>query len=627
MEINEDQKTIVLIVDDQPNNLAFLSDYLEGVGFEVWIAADGESAIQIVDYATPDIILLDIMMPILDGFETCSRLKSNPATKDIPVIFMSALSETIDKVKGLALGAVDYITKPFQQEELLVRLKLHLKLSALTKELEENNLLLTQFNAELEKRVEERTAELKSALHELQSAYLDLLTNEEKLRYSAERDSLTGLHNRAWFINRLERAITAANASSEYLYAVLFIDLDRFKVVNDSLGHLIGDELLKSVATRMEACLPDPDTIARLGGDEFIILLEKIPDINAAISVAERILEELKLPFQLLGKYEIFTGASIGITISTMGYDRSSDVLKDADVAMYHAKVRGKGRYEVLTKLIQIQAGERLQLENDLRRAVECKEFCLHYQPIISLLTGDLLGFEALVRWNHPSGKLISPATFIPVAEEIGVINSLGWWVFQEACHQMRLWQQQFPNLLSFGMNINLSPLQLKQVNLAEKMQYFLQKNGIQSCYLKLEITESCLLKTSTFEAKMLKQLKKLGIKLSIDDFGTGYSSLSCLHEFPIDTLKIDRSFVSRISTQKGDEIVETIMGLARSFGLEIVAEGIETTEQLEKLRSLGCEWGQGYLFSKPVDSATATQLLLKNVKMLPAQFLPSLTG
>lgn len=626
MILELEQKNIVLVVDDNPTNLAVLSDYLEEVGFEVWVAADGESALEKVEYGVPDIILLDIMMPLLDGFETCRLLKANPARKDIPVIFMSALSETVDKVKGLSLGAVDYIIKPCQQEEILVRLRLHLKMSCLTKTMEEKNSLLSELTSQLEERVETRTAELKSALNELQRAYLELLAKEEKLRYDAFHDTLTDLPNRGYFIQRLNRVIQMANLSSDYLYAVLFIDLDRFKVVNDSLGHLVGDELLKSAAKRLQSCLSETDTIARLGGDEFIILLENITDIGEAISAADRILENLRNPFTI-DHYEIFTGASIGITFSTMGYDRATDVLKDADVAMYHAKSQGKGRYEVLTKSLQTQAALRLQLENDLRKAIELEEFRLYYQPILSLSTGHLLGFEALVRWPRTSGELVSPTKFIPLAEEIGAINSLGWWVFQEACRQLHLWQQQFPHAVDLTVNVNVSPIQLKQVNLVERMQEIVKDIGVSSCCLKLEITESCFLEASTYEAAILKQLKNLGIKLCIDDFGTGYSSLSRLHEFPIDTLKIDRSFVSRISGGKSDRIVETIVTLAHSFGMDVVAEGIETLEQLEKLRSLGCEQGQGYLFSKPVDSQTATQLLLNNAKLLPSMLLPSLTA
>ncbi|MEG4406542.1 EAL domain-containing protein [Microcoleus sp. MON2_D5] len=618
------KENVILIVDDNPNNLKILFDFLKESGFKVLVAKDGESAIEKLQEVSPNIILLDVMMPGIDGFETCYRLKASVATKDIPVIFMTALTDRVDKVKGLSMGAVDYITKPFQQEEVLARVQLHLRLRNLTKTLEEQNVLLKEeiearreaeaalqkLTSELEERVASQTAELRQAYNELQQAQVQLLEREKKLGHDAFHDALTELPNRAWFMNRLQQAIDLSYRREDYLYAVLFIDLDRFKVVNDSLGHLVGDELLKSVARKLQACLRHTDAVARFGGDEFVLLLEDIKDIEEPNRVAERIQHQLRQPFNL-DDYEVFTEISIGIIFSTMGYDRPEDVLRDADIAMYHAKAQGRGRYEVFAPAMQTVAMARLQLENDLRRAIALQEFCVHYQPIVSLSTGQLSGFEALVRWHHASGIIYPPAEFIPVAEETGLINELGWWVLQEACHQIGIWQQQFPHTPPLAINVNLSGVQLKQVNLLNRIEDILQQTGIPSYCLKLEITESCILETVSREEKMLKQLKALGIQLCIDDFGIGYSSLSRLHEFPIDTLKIDRSFVSRIGADNsGVEIIQTIVTLARSRGMDIVAEGIETPTQLQKLRELGCELGQGYLFSKPVDSEKATELL-----------------
>ena len=621
--VNQKDK-VILIVDDNPNNLKLLFDFLKESGFKVLVAKDGESAIEKLQEVSPNIILLDVMMPGIDGFETCYRLKASVATKDIPVIFMTALTDRVDKVKGLSMGAVDYITKPFQQEEVLARVQLHLRLRNLTKTLEDQNVLLKEeiearreaeaalqkLTSELEERVASQTAELRQACNELQQAQVQLLEREQKLGHDAFHDALTGLPNRAWFMNRLQQAIDLSYRGEDYLYAVLFIDLDRFKVVNDSLGHLVGDELLKSIARQLQVCLRHRDAVARFGGDEFVILLEDIQDIDEPKRVAERIQNQLRQPFNL-NDYEVFTEISIGIIVSTMGYDRPEDVLRDADIAMYYAKAQGRGRYEVFDPAMQTVAMTRLQLENDLRRAIALQEFCLHYQPIVSLSTGQLSGFEALVRWDNPSGRIYPPAEFIPVAEETGLINELGWWVLQEACHQISIWQQQFPQTPPLAINVNLSGVQLKQVNLLNRIEEILQQTGIPSYCLKLEITESCILETVSREEKMLKQLKALGILLCIDDFGTGYSSLSRLHEFPIDTLKIDRSFVSRIGADNsGVEIIQTIVTLARSRGMDIVAEGIETPTQLQKLGELGCELGQGYLFSQPVDSFKATELL-----------------
>jgi diguanylate cyclase (GGDEF)-like protein len=618
------KENVILIVDDNPNNLKILFEFLKESGFKVLVAKDGESAIEKLQEVSPNIILLDVMMPGIDGFETCYRLKASVATKDIPVIFMTALTDRVDKVKGLSMGAVDYITKPFQQEEVLARVQLHLRLRNVTKTLEEQNVLLKEeiearkeaeaalqkLTSELEERVASQTAELTQAVNELQQAQVQLLEREKKLGHDAFHDALTELPNRAWFMNRLQQAIDLSYRREDYLYAVLFIDLDRFKVVNDSLGHLVGDELLKSVARKLQACLRHTDAVARFGGDEFVLLLEDIKDIEEPNRVAERIQHQLRQPLNL-DDYEVFTEISIGIIFSTMGYDRPEDVLRDADIAMYHAKAQGRGRYEVFAPAMQTVAMARLQLENDLRRAIALQEFCVHYQPIVCLSTGQLSGFEALVRWHHPSGIIYPPAEFIPVAEETGLIHELGWWVLQKACHQISIWQQQFPQTPPLAINVNLSAVQLKQVNLLNRIEELLQQTGFPSYCLKLEITESCILETVSREEKMLKQLKSLGILLCIDDFGTGYSSLSRLHEFPIDTLKIDRSFVNRIGADNsGVEIIQTIVTLARSRGMDIVAEGIETPTQLQKLRELGCELGQGYLFYQPVDSEKATELL-----------------
>ena len=410
-------------------------------------------------------------------------------------------------------------------------------------------------------------------------------------------------------INNQDKRLSATTESN--LYAVLFIDLDGFKVVNDSLGHLMGDELLKIVAKRLQNCLRTGDTVARLGGDEFAILLEEIKDYADATYVAERIKNQLQQPFQL-NDYEVFSSASIGITYSvSSAYKRPEELLRDADAAMYHAKASGKGSYSVFDPKMQIGALARLQLQNDLRRAIKQEEFLVYYQPIFSLSTGYLCGFEALIRWKHPSRGWVSPVEFIPVAEETGLINEIGWWVLQEACCQLRLWQQQFPEANDLMMNVNLSAHQLQQLSLVEQIDKILQQTGLKGNFLKLEITESSFLQKFSSEVSIVNQLKALGIGLCIDDFGTGYSSLSRLHEFPIDTLKIDRSFVRRLDTDCGHaEIVQTIVTLAHSLDMNVVAEGVETQVQLEKLHELQCELMQGYLLSKPVDSEMASKFI-----------------
>lgn len=634
--MNKLKKDIILVVDDSPVNIYFLFRFLDESGFEVLVAKNGLSALEQLQKITPELILLDVVMPDINGFKVCQLLKVLSHTKDIPIIFMTSLSDPVDKLKGLALGAVDYITKPFQKEEVLARINLHIKLRQLTVYLQQQNeslkeeiaartlaeVALQTLTEELEKRVNERTRELRQTVSKLKNTQKLLLQREEKLRYNANHDTLTNLPNRAWLMRRMNILIKHNLVRSDYLYAVLFIDLDRFKIVNDSLGHLVGDKLLKSVAMRLQACLGKNQTIVRFGGDEFIVLLENIKDIDDAIKVAERIKKQLSIPFKL-PDYEVFTGASIGITISTMGYKQPKEVLKDVDVAMYYAKQAGRGCYKVFNPKMKTNTIAHLQLENDLRRAIVktlntnynyTSEFCLYYQPILSFSTDCITGFEALIRWNHPIKGLISPGKFISIAEETGLIKDLGWWILQEACRQLSVWQQQFAQKFPLVLNVNISAVQLKQVDLIKRINTILQQTKIPIDCLKLEITESCVLETSTTEAKILNQLKDLGIKLCIDDFGTGYSSLSRLHEFSIDTLKIDRSFIVRLNrSTEAKGMIQTIITLAQGLGMNIVAEGVETNLQLEKLRELGCDFWQGYLFSKPVDSTAINQLLLNS--------------
>lgn len=478
---------------------------------------------------------------------------------------------------------------------------------------------------------------------------------EDKLVHDALHDTLTGLPNRALFMDRLGHAIELSKRHSEVLFAVLFIDLDRFKVVNDSLGHLVGDRLLVSIAQRLETCLRTGDTVARLGGDEFAILLENIKDSRDATHIAERVQAELAEPFYL-NEYQVFTSASIGIVCSGLRqetwkssqlsiapgeentdvpktalspsfaqsilptapnvgqqtlYDRPEELLRDADAAMYHAKALGKARHEVFDLSMHTRAVALLQLENDLRRALERQEFQLYYQPIVCLTSGTINGFEALLRWQHPQRGLVSPAEFISVAEETRAIVPIGWWMMRSACHQMNQWHQEFPTNPPLNVSVNLSNQQFKQPDLIEQISEILQETQLEPCTLKLEITESVIMENAESAAAILGELRNLEIQLYIDDFGTGYSSLSRIHTFPTDALKIDRAFVSRMAEDEGNEaIVQTILILAGHLGMNVIAEGVETIEQLNLLRSLQCEYGQGYFFSKPVDSQSATVLI-----------------
>ncbi len=456
---------------------------------------------------------------------------------------------------------------------------------------------------------ERHVHELNNYIAEQERISRVLEETKEHFRHAAFHDSLTGLPNRAMFTQLLQAEIQTSKRTPDHLFAVLFLDLDRFKNINDSLGHTHGDLLLVAFAERLERSLRPIDTLARFGGDEFAILVSGMADTTDAVRVAQRIQNELCHPF-VLDKNSTFAAASIGIALSTTGYDRPEDTLRDADIAMYRAKENGKARYEVFDHGMHARAVSRLQLESDLRQAIEQKEFCVFYQPIVSLLTGRLAGFEALVRWNHPRRGLVSPADFIPVAEETGLIVPIGDWVLNEACARLRQWQLASPSHRALGLSVNLSARQVAQPDLLDRIKQAILRNKLNPQCLKLEITESVVMENAEAAALMFKQLRSLGVQLSIDDFGTGYSSLSYLHRFPLNYLKIDRSFVARMTTDNDNAIIRTISTLARNLGMEVIAEGIETDEQLEQLRKLGCEYGQGYLFSPPVADHHVLHLL-----------------
>lgn len=436
----------------------------------------------------------------------------------------------------------------------------------------------------------------------------------EELRHNAYHDALTNLPNRTLFTERLQQAVKRAKSQDDYVFALLFLDLDRFKIVNDSLGHAIGDELLIATARRLESCLREGDTISRFGGDEFGILLDDIENSDRAIAVAERIGHSLALPFNLDGN-EVFISTSIGIALGCKAVGWLDDILRNADIAMYRAKALGKDRYEVFDTAMHTQIVQRLQLETDLRRAIEQHEFRVYYQPIILLETGEITGFEALVRWQHPERGFVSPAEFIPLAEETGLIVAIGEQVVRQACQQTRAWQNQFSTETMLTISVNLSVKQLQHAQLIEQIAQILQQTALSPLSLRLEITESLLMKNEAPVHKILSQLKALGILLYLDDFGTGYSSLSHLHCFPIDTLKIDRCFVNRMTAnEQGLEIVQAIAQMAHALGMDVVAEGVETPAQLLQLAELKCKYGQGYLFSQPLDAQSATDLLTRQM-------------
>jgi diguanylate cyclase (GGDEF)-like protein/PAS domain S-box-containing protein len=459
----------------------------------------------------------------------------------------------------------------------------------------------------------------------------ELKEAEHQIYHQAFHDTLTNLPNRSLFMEHLIMAVKRAKRRDDYHFAVLYLDIDRFKLVNDSLGHSAGDGLLVAFANRIKDSLREIDILARFGGDEFVILLEEIENSEYANSVADRLQQELKRPFKLEGK-EVFAPASFGVVLITNNYDQPEDIIRDADAAMYHAKENGKAQYKVFDKTLHKKALHLLQRETDLRKSIHKNEFENHYQPIVDLRNSSLVGFEALIRWNHPELGLIYPGSFISIAEETGLIIPITQLVAQQACADLCYWQKQLQDQIKLTMNINISSKHFLSPTLLDDIKEILDKTGLPPEQLKLEITETALMQDADETIRLVHRLKDYGLSLVIDDFGTGYSSLSYLQRLPIDTLKVDRSFVSRIKTEPDGNrnIVEAIISLAHRLNMVVVAEGVETEEQLAILMDMNCQFGQGYLFAHPLSKPKVDELIDSMLKLSrensPASFsLPAM--
>jgi diguanylate cyclase (GGDEF)-like protein/PAS domain S-box-containing protein len=437
---------------------------------------------------------------------------------------------------------------------------------------------------------------------------------ERQLLHDALHDGLTGLPNRVLFLDRLETALYRLRRHPSAQFAVMFLDLDRFKTINDSLGHMIGDQLLKVIGKRLEGCVRPGDTVARLGGDEFILLLYDVNDDLVAQTIAERVQETLTQSIQL-GDQEVYTTVSIGILLSDPAYTSATDIIRDADTAMYHAKIAGKARAVIFDHTMHAQAMLQLQLESDLRWAIERDELRVHYQPIVELSSHRIVGVEALIRWQHPEHGLLYPARFLSIAEEMGLISPMSWWILAKACAQLRAWHAEIPGTEAMWVSVNLSAKQLSEPDLVRRIQAVLGELNLNPRLLKLEITEHALIEHGEVTIRALNELRDMGVQLCIDDFGIGYSSLSYLQRFPIDILKIDRSFISQIGEPgKRNEVVQTIIGLAQTLGMRAVAEGTETQVQADVLHHLSCDFGQGWLFSKALDPVDLVDVLTEKV-------------
>jgi len=564
----------LLVVDDVPENIHELLAALQD-DYRIMVANNGTKALEIVQGAAPpDLVLLDIVMPGMDGYEVCRRIKATPAGNRIPIIFVTVVDSTQDKVKGFELGAADYITKPFDIDEVHARIRTHLELARLRHVLEDL--------------VAQRTAMLQ--------------ISEEKYRILSYRDALTGLPNRVLFGEMLGHAIVHAERN-EAEFALLLVDLDRFATINESLGHSLGDQLLIEAGKRLQSLLPERDAIARIGSDEFNIILNHNGDIAIDL-LAQRMIDALAEPF-LLGGRSIYVGASIGIAMYPADGRDAETLQSNADAALHRAKTQGRGVLRFFSPEMSSRALERLTLEAELRHALERNELHLHYQPQIDLLSGEIVGFEALVRWQHPERGMVPPDEFIPLAEESGLVVPMGDWVLREACRQFQEWAAA--GLAPRLMAVNVSAVQLSHGHLVDSVRQVLAQSGIPPNQLELEITESFLMADRDTAFQSLAELKALGVRLSIDDFGTGYSSLSYLQQLEVHKLKIDMSFVRDMTSNSGNaSIVTAIIVLGHSLGLEVIAEGVEDQGQARYLRSLQCDVMQGYLISPPMPAAEA---------------------
>ena len=697
----------LLVVDDIPANIHELLDALKD-DYRILVARSGVRAIELIEGPTPpDLVLLDILMPEMDGYEVCRRIKATPAGNRIPIIFVTVVDAAQEKVKGFSIGAADYITKPFDIDEVRARVRTHLELSRLRNVLED---LVAQRTALLEQSEEKYriladyspnweywsapdggflymspacqnvsgyapadfladpglmekmihpddrnvwqahcpnliSADPEPLIFRIQAhngserwiehickpvfdragqflgrrgSNHDITTRrhaEQKLDFFTHRDPLTGLPNRTLFAELLSHAIQQAERG-HLSFGLLFLDLDHFKTINESLGHSIGDQLLIEVGKRLRALLRKVDVMARIGGDEFNIIVECDGSLPGIDLVAQRIIEALAEPF-LLDGHSIYIGISIGIALYPADGRDVETLQSNADAALYQAKMQGRGVLRFFAPEMTRQAKERLTLEADLRRALDRQELRLHYQPQIDLVSGQMVGLEALVRWEHPVRGMVSPAEFIPLAEESGLVVRLGDWVLRTACRQIKAWSDA--SLAPRQTAVNVSTVQLSRGCLVESVNEALQETGIPPERLELEITESFVMADHERSFKSLADLRALGVRLSIDDFGTGYSSLAYLQQIAAHKLKIDLSFVRDVMTNRSNaSIVKAIIAMGHSLGLEIIAEGVEEPDQASYLRSLQCDVMQGYLVSRPLPTDEMTRFLMS---FKPLQF------
>jgi diguanylate cyclase (GGDEF)-like protein/PAS domain S-box-containing protein len=686
---NPGSRPVILVVDDDQLMRVMLSDALTYAGFQVTAAADGVSALNCFVSVSPDIVLLDLLMPGKDGFETCLEMRRLPGGEYTPILMLTGLDNAVSIHRAFEAGATDFIAKPVNTELLVHRIHYMLRSSRSVKKLAESRARLEMLKVAVDslpigitfsdvngvivysnpaeakmhgyevdelvgrearsfstsnrsrplsteqlkdievwrresvnvrKDGEEFPALLTSIpVRDSEAVYLGIITTcediserkvaEEKIRQLAYYDTLTGLPNRGMFLDRLHQTLSQAQREHEKVN-LIFLDLDNFKDVNDTQGHDVGDILLKLVADRLAGCMRDSDVLARLGGDEFVVVCPSVATQDSIAAVVQRILAIFSEPFEIEGR-QIYTSASIGIAVYPDDSQDSTTLFRCADTAMYQAKNEGRAQFRFFSPELNQKIIQRVALENSLRQGLDKGEFFLHYQPLWDLKTSRMSGVEVLLRWQSSEYGLMQPSAFISLLEDSGLINSVGEWVLRTACLQMREWTM--PEHSDLMMAVNISGKQMKHPKFLEMLTAIIEETGVNPNKLELEFTESVIMENVENTVETFRQLKEMGIKLSIDDFGTGYSSLNYLKHFPVDRIKIDRSFVADVYSNESDAaIIEAIVSLAQSLSLRVVAEGVENSDQLHSITELGCDEVQGYYLAMPMHAEALAEKLGK---------------
>ena len=604
----------ILIVDDTPDNLDLLASILKRRGYETQCVDNGAEAIEVVKSQWAELILLDIQMPEMDGYEVCERLKADEATTDIPIIFISALSDFSDKKKAFKAGGVDYIKKPFEIKEVVVRVSTQLEIARGKKQ-------IVELNNQLEQKVKERTAELENSNQQLQAEIDRRQQAQDRLMKMALNDSITGYANRNSLISRLKQALKTSTERPNYFFAVILLECDRFRSIKRTLSHLDTNQLLMAIAHNIDFCLPKTALLSRLEGEEFGIFLDDVKDTEDALSVVKKIQDKFSEPITIKQR-KILINLNVGVVLGNQDYRDTDRLFNDADIAMQKAKEQKGDRVLLFQPEMYVQIQEDMESakqEITLKKAIKRQEFINYYLPIVSLKTQDTIELEALVRWHHPQAGVVLPKYFIAKAEAMGLMNAIGNLVLKQACLHIKKWQHNQEDRQDLGICINLSAKQLFHPSLVSKVDMILKKVKIPGQNIKFDIAETVVIENPEITQRIFRELKKRKVQLCLDNFGSGYSSLTCLHQFSFDEIKIDRSVIANIAAKDLDLqqeksailLLKQIIAIANQMQMLVTATGIENSYQLNLLKELGCDRGQGYFISKLLKPEAVEKFLL----------------